>query len=654
MLLRTLTIAFAGLVAVTASVVAEPKRQDFGYDVATGSVCAFDRATPPQCVPIGRIDSANHVVTIAGGIDAAAAKCDGTTDDRVAIEAAAAALASKGGVVRLPAGRTCYVSGLTVPASVTIDGGHPLPDSPAAATTPSFGTVGGIALASSGTITLGVDAAIQNVLVKRAGMTFPASDASAFAGTAITMAGDGAAVRGVSTLGFAVCIAETGTSLSRWIIDGLHCDGVDGVLITVPSWDTSVLRNAHIWPFSTVSNPPAGLVRTGTGIKISGGGQDDTQIHNSLVFGYAVDLDLSGANGNISVDNVWLDGTGGSGTICLQTGGNLDRTHVGNISLNGCYTNAYFNHGAGRLFIDHVFSSGASTTGAGGIVVAGGSTSIGSLHHVGSAGWPVVVSSTSAELEITRGRIEASNGSTSNPYIAIPAGGDTDHIRLGAISTDQVAGASLTGSNALVIPAIASASTIAPPVVGSIYRITGSTAISTITGTWGGRRLTLKFDGDAAVVTGGNVALGGGARFQGAAGAVLDLLYDQTVGTWVEVGRSGDAYTAYTPTVSAASGSFTTVSASGRYIQRGKTVSGSVTVTITSAGTASGGLGFTLPVVAKSGIWQIAVGRRDGVGGNIVQASVSGNAPMMAYDASNGSLITNGAAITVSFTYEAN
>jgi hypothetical protein len=51
----------------------------------------------------------------------------------------------------------------------------------------------------------------------------------------------------------------------------------------------------------------------------------------------------------------------------------------------------------------------------------------------------------------------------------------------------------------------------------------------------------------------------------------------------------------YTPTVTATSGTFTTVSATGRYVKIGNQVTVNVTITITSVGSASGRIKYTLP-----------------------------------------------------------
>lgn len=86
------------------------------------------------------------------------------------------------------------------------------------------------------------------------------------------------------------------------------------------------------------------------------------------------------------------------------------------------------------------------------------------------------------------------------------------------------------------------------------------------------------------------------------------------------------AWTAYTPTLTAGAGTFTTASAAGRYKQLGKTVLFSITVTITTNGTAAGFIGVTLPAnsAAKE---QAATGRENAaagfVCGGVIGASTS-------------------------------
>lgn len=59
------------------------------------------------------------------------------------------------------------------------------------------------------------------------------------------------------------------------------------------------------------------------------------------------------------------------------------------------------------------------------------------------------------------------------------------------------------------------------------------------------------------------------------------------------------AWTAFTPTITASSGSITTKSGVGWYKQIGKTIHCRVALTITTNGTGAGNIIFTLPVAPK-------------------------------------------------------
>jgi hypothetical protein len=64
-------------------------------------------------------------------------------------------------------------------------------------------------------------------------------------------------------------------------------------------------------------------------------------------------------------------------------------------------------------------------------------------------------------------------------------------------------------------------------------------------------------------------------------------------------------YTAYTPTVTAGAGTFTTVSATSRYLLIGKLCHFYGRVSITTVGTASGSIVITLPVTRIAGNAQV-------------------------------------------------
>lgn len=84
-------------------------------------------------------------------------------------------------------------------------------------------------------------------------------------------------------------------------------------------------------------------------------------------------------------------------------------------------------------------------------------------------------------------------------------------------------------------------------------------------------------------------------------------------------------WTSYTPAVTAGSGSFSSVSAVGRYKQLGKTVFFEATITIVTNGTAAGSVNVTLPIaaVATSGHFWSALGRQI-TNGNMLHGLIQG------------------------------
>ena len=101
----------------------------------------------------------------------------------------------------------------------------------------------------------------------------------------------------------------------------------------------------------------------------------------------------------------------------------------------------------------------------------------------------------------------------------------------------------------------------------------------------------------------------------------------------------GGTWTAYTPTVTAATGSITTSSASGRWIQIGKFAFATVSVTITTNGTGGGTLIVSAPVTTTSD--STTIYRENAVTGGIGQVITSGatfrlNTTANGYPAANG------------------
>jgi hypothetical protein len=114
------------------------------------------------------------------------------------------------------------------------------------------------------------------------------------------------------------------------------------------------------------------------------------------------------------------------------------------------------------------------------------------------------------------------------------------------------------------------------------------------------------------------------------------------------------AWTTWTPTITAGSGTFTTVSGTGRYNQMGKTVNGNYTITITTNGTAAGDVRFTLPVTAFSGInTVIGSGFESAASGTMNQIALFSSTQAYIVTYIYGYPGANGYTLRGTFTYEA-
>lgn len=110
-------------------------------------------------------------------------------------------------------------------------------------------------------------------------------------------------------------------------------------------------------------------------------------------------------------------------------------------------------------------------------------------------------------------------------------------------------------------------------------------------------------------------------------------------------------WNAWTPTITAESGTFSGVSSAGRYINAGKIVHWSLTITISNAGTAAGAVRIGLPVTSASASVYLGNGRSANTGKALQVFSASAaQASVLTYD--NVTAITTGHVLLLSGTYE--
>lgn len=116
-------------------------------------------------------------------------------------------------------------------------------------------------------------------------------------------------------------------------------------------------------------------------------------------------------------------------------------------------------------------------------------------------------------------------------------------------------------------------------------------------------------------------------------------------------------WSSWTPVITAQTGTIGTTSATGKYVQIGKTVFFSAALTITTVGTGGGACTFTLPVTASSTGWagqfSFGSGREGSLNGKSLTViySTPTKGDVRNYD--NSTPIGAGAVLYVSGTYEA-
>lgn len=131
----------------------------------------------------------------------------------------------------------------------------------------------------------------------------------------------------------------------------------------------------------------------------------------------------------------------------------------------------------------------------------------------------------------------------------------------------------------------------------------------------------------------------------GGTGATFHVL-NSTSGMPEDVGK------AYTPSLAAGSGAFTSATAFGRYVRRGKVVDVTIEVSITTNGTAATSVIAGLPFTAASPRSYYASGVEAAVTGNAVQGRIEPGGSTIVLQTAGAYPGGNGRLIGVTFTYE--
>lgn len=465
---------------------------------------------------------------------------DGVANDTAAIQAAIDSLGAAGGAVEIPNGMRCLIdTALTIKPNVSLVGPHEFVGSPQNNHSAPYGSLGGALIINSGvTVTLRGGASVSGLLVYRKGMTFPAAGPGAFAGTALTVGGDDAAVSNSMILGFNRAILSNGWQRGRFY--DLLLDNVNGIRVTA-AFDIPRIENVHCWPFATIAQYaidllPATIQRGGTAFDLEGV-SDWVKLTNCFAYGYFRGFDLNNVNTPTLV-SCTVDGTPPPSSVLSGSRGFSIRGTTYDAKLIGCQAASqeigfYLDTSAG---IQNQLTNCIAWNGTNHAFFVGSGdwmlTGCGARQYVNGLIYTV------GTARVTIRGFQFGASLTNQINLNTPP--TTGFVDFDGMQAPSVASGGSLVTGVFSAPSIASAQPLPIPAVGSAFNITGTTNFGNLQSGWAGREVTLFFAGALTVVSGTGAAdtirLSGGSNFTTAAGSTLTLRHNGT--QWFEVGRS--------------------------------------------------------------------------------------------------------------------
>jgi len=415
---------------------------------------------------------------------------------------------------------------------------------PVTITNPSSSTI-----KAYNSIIIGAASGIENTLIFRAGMTFPALDSSAYTSTAIRcgIKADGCYVKDSLIIGFDKGFVSTGTTSWNYANGRVNVyrtkfDTNLGIYIS-GSADMSRLENIHCWPFATVAtNTTEANHRNNSCIKLESN-NDATYVDDVLSYSHTELLYLN-RTGTILVGTIYADGPTVDGDVGLRTGKNTDNIQVSRIfcfGLDNCvYRDA---NSIERLFIGQLTSRGTAREA---VKLMDGNLTIGQVDIANfgkttptAAIW---VDKWWSYLTVPSGLVTTfPSGITS----VIKSTGQelyTDRIKVN-VNTDLAPGdAQIIGSSVHTWPSIAVDAPnwrINLPFNENEFTVTGTNGVSSIIGGNSGRKVRLHFRDGLAVYPGINIAIKG-TNVVFPANSWGDFEWNASAGKWVITGTGTD------------------------------------------------------------------------------------------------------------------
>jgi hypothetical protein len=469
---------------------------------------------------------------------------DGVHDDTVAMNAALASL-TPGGKIVLTGKYLIASASLVVPCNVTMEGSFEAIGTSVNNYTAPYDTLNSaIILSSSYTINLGGGSTIKGLLIRRQGQTFPAADATGFAGTAITPVGDDHSIIGCMILGFNKAIYSTGCQ--RQYYNHILGDNLNFIEVT-QSYDIGRIIDCHAWPFVTIAytgSRPSNWADRSVGYYLHDGA-DWCKMTNCFAYGYTTGINVVNSN------SVTLLGCGVDGTVAnVNSVGISIIGQCHDVRLDSCQIAAqaqaiYINTGytpdyriVTQIVDCDLWGNLANGSASKNIYIQDGDAAvIGS--HIRNGYTGVYVNNIASRVMIEgNGFDQIANqpifNNAGSPYVFIglndystfPTGGNVVYNPV--LQTATVGTGSL--SNVLLLPAS-----------GDVFSIPSGTGNFTfINGSSDNRIKTLLFNGSLTITSStspGGIRLSNNAAFNTAAGTSLSLILGP-LGYWIETGRS--------------------------------------------------------------------------------------------------------------------
>ncbi|WP_186113266.1 hypothetical protein [Burkholderia gladioli] len=458
------------------------------------------------------------------------AVCNGVADDTAAIQAALN-FAGPGGRVIIPHDAKCFVGGnLIVPPGVMIEGNYFTPDSLQSMSDGPIlidGMGSAISLSSSATITMKGGSALMGLLLKRAGLVVPSANASAFAGTAVTIGGPGAYVGYSMILGFNQAIHSDG--FERGKFERIFGDNINGIEVT-NAFDSPDFDKIRFWPYVTYS-PSASAsahVRAGNGFYIHDN-VDEPNLSGCFAFGYANGYYFKNVS-TVTATHCKADGIS-------KSVGSAGWRFEGNINGFVGFGNSSWSNEDGII----VNVNSTQFVELSGFMCNSNATQIAHVGgHVRVRLCQFYTADTLASYGASAGVLDVDQNLIANVTNMIAAAALTHNVRIGNgnINLTSANGTAMASTNTR-IPEIASADPLPLPPTGDCFKVTGTVSFGNLQGGHPGRRVTLQFASALTVYTStanaNSMRLQGDANFATSANSTVEFRHNGQF--WVAVGQ---------------------------------------------------------------------------------------------------------------------